>query len=69
MAVTIKDVERRSVADKKGIGAGDVLLSINGNEIVDVLDYRFYQVNSRLELLIRKPDGKEKTVKLTKCRS
>ena len=66
MAVTIKDVERRSVADKKGIGAGDVLLSINGNEIVDVLDYRFYQVNSRLELLIRKPDGKEKTVKIRK---
>ena len=66
MSVTIKDVEKHSAASKKGVSAGDILLSINGNEIVDVLDYRFYQVNSRLELEIQKPDGKIKKIKIKK---
>ena len=66
MSVTIKDVQPGSSAFKKGISAGDVLISLNGNEIVDVLDYRFYQVNRKLEAVIKKPDGKIKTVKIKK---
>ena len=66
MAVTIKDVDKKSRAYKKGAAAGDVLLTINGNEIVDVLDYRFYQVNKKLEVEIKKPDGKVKKLKIKK---
>lgn len=66
MAVTIKDVEKHSCAYKKGIAPGDVLLSINDNEIVDVLDYRFYQVNKKLVLLIQTKSGKTKKVKIKK---
>ncbi|MCR5652652.1 MAG: DUF512 domain-containing protein [Ruminococcus sp.] len=66
MAVTIKDVDTNSRAFKKGVRSGDVLLSINGNEIVDVLDYRFYQVNKKLELEIRIPNGKTKKLKIKK---
>ena len=66
MAVTIKEVDPNSAASKKGAEAGDILLSINGNEIVDVLDYRFYQVNKKLELVIRKPGGKTKKLKIKK---
>lgn len=66
MAVTIKSVDRHSSAYKKGIRDGDVLLSINGNEIVDVLDYRFYQVNSKLSVEFKKPDGKIKLCKIKK---
>ncbi len=66
MSVIIEDVKKRSKASKKGVCAGDILLSINGNEIVDVLDYRFYQVNSKLELEIQKPDGRISKVKIKK---
>ncbi|MGN1139224.1 MAG: DUF512 domain-containing protein [Ruminococcus sp.] len=66
MAVTIKDVQKSSCAYKKGIAPGDVLISINGNEIVDVLDYRFYQVNSKLELIIKTSKGDTKKVKIKK---
>ena len=39
--VKIVNVENRSYAKKAGIKPGDTLISINGNEISDVLDYRF----------------------------
>ena len=66
MAVTIKDVYRNSYAYRAGCEAGDTLLSINGNAIVDVLDYRFYQLNSDLELKIRDRKGQVHTVKVRK---
>ena len=65
MSVVISQVEPHSVADRKGIRAGDLLLSINGNEIEDVLDYRFYIVNDRLTLRLLR-EGKERTVTLRK---
>ncbi len=40
--VRITAVESGSLADRHGVRSGDVLLSINHNEIQDVLDYRFY---------------------------
>ncbi len=66
MAVIIKDVIRRSYAERAGCEAGDTLLSINGNDIVDVLDYRFYQLNSELELKIRDVSGVIHSVKIRK---
>lgn len=67
MAVTIKSITESSCAFKKGIEAGDVLISINDNEIIDVLDYRFYQVNKKLQLKIQKPNGKIVKVKIKKA--
>lgn len=66
MSVTIFDVEKGSVAFKKRIKAGEKLISVNGNEIFDVLDYRFYQINTRLTLEIEKLNGKIRTVKIKK---
>ena len=42
MSVVIKSVRKKSAAYKAGIKAGDSLVSINANEITDVLDYRFF---------------------------
>lgn len=65
MAVKIYNVTKGSHAEKAGIKRGEILLKINSNEIVDVLDYRFYQVNRQLSLEIS--DGeKERTVEITK---
>ena len=41
MSVVIKSVLKGSAAYKTGARENDVLLSLNGNEIMDVLDYRF----------------------------
>lgn len=48
MAVKIYDVTKGSSADRCGIKAGDTLLTLNGHEIVDVLDYRFYQLEREI---------------------
>lgn len=66
MSVQIKSVVRHSYADRAGIMDSETLLSINGNEIVDVLDYRFYQLNSVLELLIRDAKGEVRSVRVRK---
>ncbi|MBE6577067.1 MAG: DUF512 domain-containing protein [Ruminococcaceae bacterium] len=63
--VTITDVLPRSRADKAGLMAGDVLVSINKNIINDVLDYRFYLANKSITLVILR-DGKQKKVKIKK---
>ena len=65
MAVKISGVERKSPAAKKRIKAGDILLKIGGNDIVDVLDYRFYQGETELTLTILR-GKKEKVIKIKK---
>lgn len=50
MAVKISSVNTSSSAHRCGIKGGDTLLRINGHEIVDVLDYRFYQLERELTL-------------------
>jgi len=66
MSVQIKTVVRHSYADRAGIRDGEILLSINGNEIVDVLDYRFYQLNSSLELKLCDAKGAVRSVRVRK---
>ena len=60
MAVTIRGVESGSPAARAKIRAGEELLAINGQEIVDVLDYRFYMMDKRLELTLRSGAGERK---------
>ena len=55
--VKILSVEPRSRAEKAGIMSGDILVSVNGNDINDVLDYRFHIMDASLELLIKREDN------------
>lgn len=66
MSVKIFEVEKGSFADKKGIKSGDTLVSINGNEIEDVLDFRFHQQNERVILRVKNAKGKEKNIRIKK---
>ena len=66
MAVKIFNITANSYADRAGIKKGEILLTINSNEIVDVLDYRFYQVNRSLTLEIRSVQGDIRTVEIKK---
>ncbi len=53
----IHEVYTGSIADEAGIEAGDSLISINGNNIVDVFDYRFMISEEAILLEILKIDG------------
>ncbi len=65
MSVVIDSVTKGSPADFAGIKGGDTLISLNGNEIVDVLDYRFYQLER--ELVVKYISQNEiKTAKIKK---
>lgn len=66
MSVIIKDVEKGSAAYKAHIKAGDTLVSLNGNVIMDVLDYRFYQNNEKIVAEIINSKGKVKKIKIKK---
>ncbi len=63
--VLIKQVVRGGIADALGIKAGDCLLRVNGHEIRDVLDYRFYLTDTAIELTLTH-SGKEYTKRLSK---
>ena len=63
--VKIIGVEERSYAKKAGIKPQDILVSINGNEICDVLDYRFYLTEKVITLALKGEDG-DYSVKIKK---
>ncbi len=55
MSVTISSVVPGSAAQKAGILPGETLISINQNDICDILDYRFYETEKSCEFFCRIP--------------
>ena len=66
MSVIIESVKKGSPAEKGGLKSGDTLLTINKNDIMDVLDYRFYQNNEKLKITFINQKGKIKTARIKK---
>lgn len=67
MAGKIASIDSHSPAERAKLHVGDTLLSINGKEIADVLDYRFYAYDPKLTLVVESPDGKQRTVHIRKA--
>lgn len=63
--VKITGVIRNSPADRAGIACGDYLVSMNGHEVRDVLDYLFYAAETSLQLVIGHEDAR-RTVQIRK---
>lgn len=57
MSAPIKNVTTDSIADEMGIEAGDILISINGQEICDIIDYQFYAQDDVIVLEVNKANG------------
>ncbi len=54
---TILYVEPGSLAEEAGICAGDTLVSINGQDFHDILEYRYLMSEQEVELEVLKADG------------
>jgi len=57
--IKILAVERASVAEEIGLNPGDRILEADGYEISDELSLRFYLSDEIINLLIRRPNGRE----------
>lgn len=57
LGVIISSVDKDSPAAEAGVRAGHTLLCINGNDISDVLDYRFHMMEQKLALNLWDDEG------------
>lgn len=55
----IKRIEPGSIAEEVDIRIGDELISMNGVIIEDVLDYKYFEKDEELELLLYRPSANE----------
>ena len=62
----IVNVEADSIGSELGIEPGDLLISINNQEIEDIFDYRYLINDEYITVLIRKPDGEEWELEIEK---
>jgi putative radical SAM enzyme (TIGR03279 family) len=62
----IKSVEPGSPLRHK-VHAGDRLISINGHDIIDVLDYKFHGYDERVVVEVETPEGHRKKVRAKKA--
>ena len=65
MLNTVTNIDARSPLRGR-VHVGDELVSINGHEVEDVLDYRYWSYEPQLTLLFRSADGGEYSVKARK---
>jgi len=52
--IKIINIKKKSPADRQGLLAGDEIISINGMEVRDYLDYKLYSTDFPLEYIIRR---------------
>ncbi|MBQ6887465.1 MAG: DUF512 domain-containing protein [Lachnospiraceae bacterium] len=62
----IKEVLAGGIAEELGIEAGDKLLAVNGEEVIDIFDYQFMVQDEYIEVLIQKADGEEWLLEIDK---
>ncbi len=58
MSVQITSVIKRSPSSRAGIKSGDMLISLNGHPIHDVLDYMFYAAEIKVNVLVERNNEK-----------
>ncbi|MGE5174208.1 MAG: DUF512 domain-containing protein [Betaproteobacteria bacterium] len=64
--IEIIDVEPGGTAAGAGIRKGDNIVSVNGKEVHDVIDYKFFVAEEHLTIKLSTPEGRTRTVSLDK---
>jgi len=66
MSSKISKIKPKSIAEELEIEVGDTLISINGTEIKDIIDYKFLLSDDYVEVEIEKIDGEVWTLEVEK---
>ncbi|MBC8061741.1 MAG: DUF512 domain-containing protein [Clostridiaceae bacterium] len=66
MSSKISKIKIGSIAEELEIESGDILISINGTEIKDIIDYKFLLADDYVEVEIEKKDGEVWTLEVEK---
>ncbi|QGT99835.1 Fe-S oxidoreductase, related to NifB/MoaA family with PDZ N-terminal domain [Candidatus Syntrophocurvum alkaliphilum] len=66
MAAVIKDIIENSIAEEVDIKPGDILLSINGFTITDIIEYQFYTSEELLDIEIKKSNNEIWAIEIEK---
>lgn len=66
MPATVSGVVDGSIAQELEIEQGDIILSIDGQELADLIDYRFYVNSEELTITIQKKNGEIEEIELEK---
>ena len=66
MPALISGVVSGSIAEELEIESGDILLSIDGFKLKDMIDYNFYCKTEEMTLEIQKKDGSIEEIELLK---
>lgn len=53
----VEEVVKGSIAEELGVEPGDIILSVNGETIKDIIDYKYMVTDDYIEMDIQKPDG------------
>lgn len=56
--IIVDEVRAESPASRAGLQAGDVIMSINGNRVADLIDYLFYADEEKLDLIVSRKGKK-----------
>jgi putative radical SAM enzyme (TIGR03279 family) len=57
--IKVTQVQPGSIADELGLRPGTELISVNGRELDDFLDWQFHTADEEFSLHVRQPDGQE----------
>ncbi|MBQ9262649.1 MAG: DUF512 domain-containing protein [Clostridia bacterium] len=68
MAHEIIAVQPHGVAYRRGLRPGDALIAINGEPILDEIDYQALINHPKLDILVCRADGREETVRIIKAK-
>ncbi len=64
MDAVVKYVYENSIADEIGIEPGDIIVSVDGQGLKDIIDFKFYSASDEYELEILKKDGTREIIEI-----
>lgn len=62
----IKEIKEDSIAEELEIEVGDFLISVNDEEITDILDYKYQMFDEYVTIVIEKPNGEQWELEIEK---
>ena len=64
--ILVYEIKKKSIADEIGLEKGDYILSINGEEVIDILDYKFIVQDEYIELEVEHKNGELEIIEIEK---